>query len=446
MQKAIVMSSFGLRRPRFALRERFRSSTNPDHLWHNHDFRHLWIAESISQLGHQLAPVAIPLLAALTLGATPFQMGLLTAATGIPVLLFGFVAGAWVDRLHRKPIMLATDIGRAIVLMTIPIAALFDVISIPLLIAVSFLVGAQSVLFNAAYVSILPGLVRRDQLADANGRLYASMSIAQVAGPALAGTLVGWLTAPVVIVINALTYLGSGVFIRGIRHDESVDESAGTRQHLLREISEGFRALIGSPTLRAISFSSATINLAGWIFLAVYILYMTEDLGLSAMGVGLVFAAGGIGSLIGSVLASRLGQRFGIGPTMVWSAVLFGVFGLAVPVAILMPSFALPLVVLAELMQWLTLIIFNVLGLSLRQTLTPNHLLGRVAASSQVLSQGMMPIGSLLGGAIGSIWGVQVALLAGVGGMFLAAAWVIWSPVRSIRTLESVDVANDTSR
>ncbi len=436
-QKAIVMSSFGTRRPGAAFRRRFRPDSASDSLWHNPNFRQLWMAESISQLGHQITPVAIPLLAALTLGATPFQMGLLTASSGIPVLLFGFVAGAWVDRVRRKPIMLATDIGRALVLMAIPVAALLDVISIPLLIAVSFLVGCQSVLFNAAYVSILPGLVRRDQLADANGKLYASMSVAQVAGPALAGTLVGWLTAPVVIVINALTYLGSGAFIRGIAHDESTT-SLAPRQHILREVSEGFRALIGSSVLRAISFSSATINLAGWVFLAVYVLYMTEDLELSATGVGLVFAAGGVGSLIGSVLAPRCSQRFGIGPTMVWAAILFGVFGLAVPIAIFVPSHALPLVVLAELMQWLTLIVFNVLGLSLRQTLTPNHLLGRVAASSQVLSLGMMPIGSLLGGAIGSIWSVQAALLVGVAGMFVAAAWVIWSPVRSIHTLDIV--------
>ena len=434
------MSSSVLRRLRHPGRGRDAFTVETNHLWNNLNFRHLWIAETISQFGHQIGPVAIPLLAALTLGATPFQMGLLAAATGIPVLLFGFIAGAWVDRLQRKPLMFATDIGRAIVLMAIPVAALLDVISIPLLIVVSFLVGAQSVLFNAAYVSILPGMVRRDQLADANGKLYASMSVAQVAGPALAGSLVGLLGAPIVIVVNALTYLGSGAFIRGISHDETASTSNRQRQHLLREIVEGFRALIGSPTLRAISFSSATINLAGWVFLSVYILYMTEDLGLSASGVGLVFAAGGVGSLIGSFLSPRLAQRFGVGPTMVWAAILFGVFGLAVPVAILVPAIALPMVILAEFMQWLTLIVFNVLGLSLRQTLTPNHLLGRVAASSQVLSQGMMPIGSLLGGTIGSIWGVQAALLVGVGGMFLAAVWVIWSPVRTLRVLATEEV------
>jgi predicted MFS family arabinose efflux permease len=414
-----------------------RSDLNTNQgLWSNADFRHLWMAESISQIGSQIAPVAIPLLAALTLGATPFQMGLLAAASGIPVLLIGVLAGAWVDRLRRKPLMLATDIGRALTLLAIPVAAWLDVLSIPLLVAISLLVGAQTVLFNAAYVSILPALVKRHELADANGKLYASMSVAQVVGPALAGTLVGLVTAPIVMIINAITYLGSGAFIRRIEHDERDAQHDAPREHLLREVMEGFRALFGSPVLRAISLSSATINLAGWVFLAVYVLYMTEDLHLSATGVGLVFAAGGVGSLIGSMLSARLGQRFGVGRTLMWSAILFGVFGLAVPVAILVPTIALPMVILAECLQWLTLIVFNVLALSLRQTRTPNHLLGRVSASNQVLAQGMMPIGSLLGGVIGSAWSVQAALLLGVGGMFLAAGWVIWSPVPGIAHLE----------
>jgi MFS family permease len=159
--------------------------------------------------------------------------------------------------------------------------------------------------------------------------------------------------------------------------------------------------------------------------------------------VGIVFAAGGVGSLIGSMMSARLGQRFGVGRTLVWSAVLFGVFGLAVPVAIVVPAIALPLIVMAECLQWMTLIVFNVLALSLRQTRTPNHLLGRVAASNQLLSQGMMPIGSLLGGVIGSVWSVQAALLAGVGGMFLAAGWVIRSPVPGIVHLDDMPVSDE---
>lgn len=403
-------------------------------LWGNRDFMNLWGAETIAQLGAQVTPVAIPLLAALTLDATPFQMGILTAAGGVPVLLIGLIAGAWVDRLRRKPIMMAMDIGRALVLLAIPIAAWLDVLDIPLLIAVSFLVGAQSVVFNAAYVSILPSLVQRSEFSDANGKLYSSMSVAQVAGPAAAGSLVALISAPAVLILNSITYLGSAWFIRRIRTEEVV-MPGGAERHLAREVREGFTALFASPVLRAISLSSATINLAGWMFLAVYVLYMTEDLGLSATGVGLVFASGGVGALIGSVLAPHLARRFGVGRTLVWSAVGFGAFGLTVPMAMLAPDYALPLVIFAELMQWLTLVVFNVIALSLRQSLTPNRLLGRVAASNQVLAQGMIPIGSFLGGVVGSLVSVQAALLTGVAGMFLAAAWVWFLPAIDIREM-----------
>lgn len=403
-------------------------------LWGNRDFMNLWGAETVAQFGSQISPVAIPLLAALTLNATPFQMGILTAASGVPVLLIGLIAGAWVDRLRRKPIMMAMDIGRALVLLAIPIAAWLGVLDIPLLIAVSFLVGAQTVVFNAAYVSILPALVQRTEFSDANGKLYSSMSVAQVAGPAAAGSLVALVSAPVVLILNSITYLGSAWFIRRIRTEEAVASDHAER-HLAREMREGFTALFASPVLRAISLSSATINLAGWMFLAVYVLYLTADLGLSATGVGLVFASGGVGALIGSVLAPRVSRRFGVGRTLVWSAVGFGAFGLAVPMAILIPDYALPLVIFAELMQWLTLVVFNVIALSLRQSLTPNRLLGRVAASNQVLAQGTMPIGSFLGGVVGSLVSVQAALLVGVAGMFLAAAWVWFSPAIGIREM-----------
>lgn len=404
-------------------------------LWQNRDFMNLWGAETVAQFGSQITPVAIPLLAALTLDATPFQMGILMGASGVPVLLIGLIAGAWVDRLRRKPVMMAMDIGRAIALMAIPIAAMLDMLSITLLTVVSLLVGAQSVVFGAAYVSILPGLVERSELSDANGKLYSSMSVAQVAGPATAGSLVSLVSAPFVIVLNSLTYLGSAWFIGRIGREEAVEAPASAERHLWNEVREGFMSLFASPVLRATALSSATINLAGWMFLSVYVLYMTNDLGLSATGVGLVFASGGVGALIGSLLVPRLTRRFGLGQTLVWSAVGFGVFGLTVPLAILAPDYALPLVIFAECMQWMTLVVFNVVALSLRQSLTPNRMMGRVAASNQVLAQGMMPIGSFLGGVLGSVVGVQATLLVGVFGMFLAAVWVWFSPAIHIREM-----------
>lgn len=395
----------------------------------------LWGAETVSQFGSQITPVAVPLLAALTLDATAFEMGLLAAASGLPLLVVGFVAGAWVDRLKRRPIMLAMDIGRAITLLAIPIAAVLDSLSIELLMAVSLLAGVQTVFFNAAYASILPVLVGRAQIADANGKLYSSMSISQVAGPALAGSLISLISAPAVLLIDAMTFLCSGWFITRISDKEAAPDLARRDRHFWREVREGFQTLFASPILRATTASSATINLSGFLFLAVYVLYMTDDLGLSSTGVGLVYAAGGVGSLLGSISAHRLSQAIGVGRTLLWSAVAFGTFGLAVPLAILVPDHALPLIVFAEFMQWMALVVFNVIRLSLRQALTPDRLQGRVSASNQVIVGGMQPIGSFLGGVIGSLFGIHAALIVGCAGMFLAAAWVWLSPTADLKEM-----------
>jgi predicted MFS family arabinose efflux permease len=193
--------------------------------------------------------------------------------------------------------------------------------------------------------------------------------------------------------------------------------------------------LVSSPVLRALSGSHATIILAGHLFLAIYPLYMLDTLGLSASGVGLVYASGGIGGLLGSLVTTAIIRRLGTGRTIVWAAVLFGACGLTIPLAVLAPVHALPLVVFAEFAQWMTLVIFEIAEGSLRQAITPDHLLGRVTASNQVLTNGLQPIGAFIGGMLGQAIGVQEALLVGVAGMFCAGAWVYWSPVRDITTM-----------
>lgn len=409
-------------------------------LWANGTFLDLWYAESISQVGAQLAVVAIPLLAVGTLHASAFQMGLLGATGTLPYLLFGLVAGAWVDRLPKRTVMMVADIARGLLILGIPVAAAFDALSIGLLLVISFLVGVLSVFFNASYGALLPRLVRRDQLTHANGLLAGTASVAQVIGPALGGSLVGLVSASATMLVNAAGFLGSGWYIRRI--DRAVDADAAPDAahaaeppHLGREIREGLHALVASPVLRSITASQAAINLAGYIFLGVYVLYMKDDLHLSDRGVGLVFAAGGVGAVIGASIAAPCAQRFGSGRTIVWSSVAFGVGGVTVPLAILAPNHALPLVVFAEFAQWLALLVFNTNRLSLRQALTPDRLQGRVAATSQVLTMGMQPIGSLLGGIIGSVWSVQAALIVGVIGMFLAFLFVWFSPTRDIHDL-----------
>ncbi len=403
-----------------------------DPLWTHVDFMRLWSGRAGSQLGSQLSIVAIPLYAVLSLGASPLEMGILGAAAGIPRLLFGFFAGAWVDRHRRKPIMVVTNLLQALAVATIPIAALLDMTSFALLVAVEVVIGLLQVFFQTAWVPYMPGLVGRKLLPSANSRILSSNSVAQVAGPSLAGSLVGAIGGPATIAINALTYLWSGLRIAQISYREPDARPPAEHEPIMREIRQGIAVVVRSPLLRALAGSHATIVLAGWAFLAVYPLYMLNVLDLSARGVGFIYAAGGVGGLLGSLVTTSVIRALGTGPTIVWSAVLFGAFGLTIPLAVLVPEYALPLVLFAEFAQWMMLVIFEITEGTLRQAVTPDRLLGRVAASDMVLVTGLQPIGAFIGGALGEVIGVQSALLIDVAGMFCAGAWVWWSPVREV--------------
>lgn len=405
-------------------------------LWRNVNFLHLWSAETVAQFGHQLSVVAIPLTAALTLRANALEMGLLAASGQAPRLMIGFFAGAWIDRRRRQPVMRAMDYGRAITYLIIPLAAWIDALSFEVLLAVAILGGGQAVVFDAAWSAIIPHLVDRKNLSDANGKLMASVSLAQVMGPALAGTLIAWVTGPMVMAITAMTFALSGMFITRIRTIETGHErTTGTPSNLLRDVREGFRELLGSDLVRPLTTSAAVLNLGGFIFLAVYVLYMTDDLGLSSRGIGLVFASGGAGALAGSMMAAPLTRRFGVGRTILGGAMSFGAGNLLVPIALVVPNHALPLIVTAESVSWLALQVFNINRFSLRQALTPDRLLGRVASSSMTIVGGVQMIGSLLGGVIGQVFSVHIALIVGTTGMFMAAWWVWDSPIPHIRDM-----------
>jgi MFS family permease len=403
-------------------------------LWRHADFLHLWAAETVSQLGTQLTMLALPLTAALTLDARAGQMGLLAAAGSAPVLLFGLPAGVWVDRLRRRPILVATDLGRAALLALIPLLWLLDALRIELLYAVAFGVGTLTVFFDIAYVSFLPTLVRRDQLLEGNGKLQASASFAQVAGPGAGGWLIGLVTAPFAIVVNALSFLASAWFIGRIRTVEPAMTPRAERRHLLAEVGEGLRLVLANPLLRALAGCSATTSLFGWAFLAVYVLYLTEDLGLGAAAIGSVFAVGGAGALIGALLAEPLARRLGVGPTILWSRLAVGLGGMVVPVAVLAPDLALPMILFAEWFQWLAIVVADVNTISLRQAITPDRLQGRVNATWKFLVAGMVPLGGLLGGALGELYSVRLVLVVGVLGMLAAFGFVAFSPVRALRT------------
>lgn len=406
-----------------------RSVRRRSGLWSEPDFVRFWSADSLSWIGSQINLLALPLIAALTLDASAFQVGALAAAGQAPLFLLGLFAGAWVERRKRRPILIAADLARAVILLAVPIAALFDQLSMPLLYIVAFSVGVFSVFFDVSYLSFLPALVGRDRLVEANSKLEASASGAQVAGPFLGGVLVGVLSAPFAILIDAISYLVSAVLLRRIETEEPEPEPAAAHESIWGQIGQGLRFVGHEPTLRALAGCSAVTNFSGWIFLAVYILFMERELGLGATSIGLVFASGGVGALIGSIFAERLAKRFGTGWTLVGAQLGFGVTGLLVPVAVLVPSVGLPLVVAAEFLQWLTLLVYAVNAISLRQRITPDALLGRVNATFTFVARGVIPLGSLAGGVLGGVIGLPMTLVVGEIGMFLAVGLLLVSPL-----------------
>ena len=280
-------------------------------LWRDREFLRYWTASAISDVGSQITALALPLIGALTLNATPWQMGVLTASGTAPILLVGLFAGVWVDRMRRRPVLIATDVGRALLLSTIPLASVLGILRIELVCAVALLVGALSLMFDIAHLAFLPALVTREHLVEGNAKLEVTSASAQVVGPGLGGGLVGLLGAPFAILLDALSFLASAWLIKRTRAIEAPPARALDRLNIWAEIREGLRVVRGQPLLLALAAASATMNFFGRMFLAVYVLYMTRDLGLGAVGVGLVLATGGIGSLAGALVAGPVTRRLG---------------------------------------------------------------------------------------------------------------------------------------
>jgi MFS family permease len=397
------------------------------------DFLRLWGAQGISQLGTHISALALPLIAATTLGATPFETGVLAALGWLPFLLFGLFAGVWVDRRRRRPLMIAADLGRAAIVAVVPLAWALGELTMGVLYAVALLAGSLTVVFDVAYLSYLPTLIDRRQLVGGNSRLEGTASAAQIVGPGLGGMLIRFLGGPLALLVDAASFLLSGLLLGLVRAPEPPPAPRPERANVWREIGEGLSLVRRSDVLRALVLASATVQVAGFAFLAVYVLFMARDLGLDAAQIGLVLATGGIGALAGSVVASPARARFGQGPTIVGALFLFGASGMLVPLAVLVQGWALPLVVASEFLQWMAIVAYDINALSLRQAMVPDRLAGRVNGTFRFLVWGLRPLGSVLGGLLGGVVGLAGTLVIGELGMLLAFVCLLRSPVRSLR-------------
>lgn len=402
-------------------------------LWRHPDFLRLWSAQTVSQLGSQVSQLALPLAAILVLDASAFEVALLGTVEFLPFLLFALPAGVWVDRLRRKPILVLGDLGRALALASVPLAYAFDALTIWQLYAVGFFVGVCTVFFDVAYQSYLPSLVDRSQLVDGNSKLEISRSGAALAGPGLAGALIGAVTAPYAILLDAVSFIASAGLIVRIRRPEPLPKPT-VKPSMRRELVEGLRYLLGHRFWRPLAVTVALSNFFNTLAFSIFLVYAVRELDLSAAVIGLVLGIGNVGWLLGAVAANRLSARLGVGLTLVGSAMVFGPALLLVPAA--PQSQPIPFIVVALILASFAGIVFNVTGLSFQQAVTPDRLLGRLNATRRFIVWGVIPLGSLAGGALASQIGLRPTLWVGAIGGSLSFLPLLLSPVRSIGPMD----------
>jgi MFS family permease len=405
-------------------------------LWRHPDFLKLWSAETVSRFGSEVSGLALPLAAIIVLHASAFEVAALSMVEFLPFLIVTLPAGVWVDRLRRRPILVWADLARAALLASIPIAYGLDALTIWQLYAVGFLVGTFTVFFDVAYQSYLPSLVDRRQLIEGNSKLEISRSTSQIAGPGFAGLLVGWLTAPVAILVDAASFIGSGLFLFRIRRQEKpLQRSEDTPARRMRtEIAEGLRYVITHPYLRHIAGSTATFNFFGSFLGAIALVYAVRVLGLSPQLIGLMLTLSNIGPLVGALTANKISSRFGVGPAIVGSTAIAGPMFLSVPlaphgtaaIAVIGPAFAI---------GGLANVVYNVTQVSLRQAMCPERMQGRMNSVMRFLVWGTIPLGALLAGTLASQIGLRPTLFVGAAGCCLPFLFVLLSPVRSLREM-----------
>ena len=405
----------------------------PGGLTHDREFLKLWGGQAISKIGSTITSVGLPLTAALVLGASPMQMGILAGSNGAGVLVFGLFAGAWADRLRRRPILIAADLARAALLATIPLAAAWHRLNMAHLYAVATLAGILTVLFDVSYQAYVPALVDRAELVEANSKLALTESIADVTGPGLTGLLVQLITAPMAILLDALSFVCSAVSVWLISRPEPQPEPS-LAPHIGREIAEGLRASWRNPLLRALLQRAGGGAFFGGFYGSLYFLFAVRELHISAILLGAIISVGGASNVFGALLAERLLHRLGLGRMLIGAAWMIGLAMLLVPLAHGPVALCTAFLVAAQLgdMAWP---IYNINETSLRQAITEDRLLGRVSSAGHLLFWGALPLGGLAGGAIAQAIGIRQTMLIGALGYLLSTLWLTFSPVRHLRKL-----------
>lgn len=424
------------------LSARLKLKQPDDGLWRHADFLKLWGGQTVSLFGSLLTQFALPLLAALLLDAGAAQMALLAAAEVAPGLLLGFFAGVWVDRLRRRPLLIAADIGRALALVSIPVVAALGALHMGQLYLVAVLVSVCSVVFDAAYPAYLPTLLRRDELVAGNSRMASSESVAEVSGWGIAGVLVQVAGAPLAILVDALTFVVSAFSIHLIRAKEP-SVAAGdteTSRNMWRDVAQGLRFVAADPIRRALAGAGAVDTLFGNALGALITLYLVRDLHLAPVVMGVIFAVGGVSAFAGSLIVSRVARLWPVGRILLGAMLIYTLGAFTVPLASGPEALAVGLLIAGQCLD-AAHTIYSVTRLSHFQRTTPDRMQGRLHATLGVVEGCATIVGLALGGILGQTLGVRATLFVVCAGKLAGPLLLALSPVRRLR--EEANNADD---
>ena len=402
-------------------------------------FRRYWLGQAVSLVGDQVTLIALPLVAVLVLDANAAQMGYLVAAELLPNLLFSLHAGAWADRRARKrKIMIGTDIGRALLIASIPVAYAFDALTFPHMVVVGFLMGTLTVLFHVAHSAFYPAIVPRERLIEGGSITHGSRALSYVVGPSIGGVLVQAVSAPVTLVLDACTYVVSALVLRTLDVEEPAAESAA-KGHVVA----GVRWVFGNPIIRAALGATATINFFNFIFAALFILYATKELGVGPATLGLVLGAAAVGGILGAIVTSRVARRIGIGRAFALGCVLFPAPLLLVPLAEGPDWVVLACLFLAEFGCGFGVMMLDISAGAITAAVVPERLRSRVSGAYMLVNYGVRPVGALVGGALGTAIGLRETLWIATVGALLGVLWLLPSPILGLRELPEPEPALD---
>ena len=403
-------------------------------LWRDGNFLTLWSGQALAQLGSQVAELAIPVLAVLLLGASELEVGFLNAAGVAAFLVVGLPAGAWIDRMRKRRVMIWADAVRAVALGVVPLLWWAGLLEMWHLYAVALVVGVATVFFDVSYQSIIPSLVRPGQIAEANGKLQATYELANIGGPAVGGWLVGLVAAPFAILATVGTYVASFVALL-LTRDHEEPRAADDRWPILQEIAEGLRWVFGNRLLRRIVTTTAVFNLSSTLSFTLLPIFLLRELGLSPAAMGVIFSLGAIGGFAGAVATPHIVRRIGEARAIPVSAIAFSVVACLLPLAAALPSVAFPLLVAQGFVASFTVLLYNITQVTFRQRITPSRLLGRMNASIRFCVWGVMPIAALAAGVLGTWLGVVPTMWIGAVGQVVSALFVVIGPFWALREL-----------